>query len=148
MRTVDTLPHQVREDEYVRIPLSDGTHLAARIWRPVDSNDAPVPAILEFIPYRRRDLTAQRDSIHHPYMAGHGYACARVDLRGTGDSEGVLEDEYLEQELSDAEEILTWLADQTWCDGNTAMMGISWGGFNALQVAARQPQGLGAILTV
>lgn len=147
MRTVDTLPQQIREDEYVRIPMSDGTRLAARIWRPVDSEQAPVPAILEFIPYRRRDLTAQRDSIHHPYMAGHGYACARVDLRGTGDSEGVLEDEYLEQELSDAEDILAWLADQPWCDGNTAMMGISWGGFNALQVAARRPQSLGAIVT-
>ncbi|WP_017607589.1 CocE/NonD family hydrolase [Nocardiopsis xinjiangensis] len=147
MRTVDTLPRQIREDEYIRIPMSDGTHLAARIWRPVDSEQAPVPAILEFIPYRRRDLTAQRDSIHHPYMAGHGYACARVDLRGTGDSEGVLEDEYLEQELTDAEDVLAWLADQPWCDGNTAMMGISWGGFNALQVAARRPQSLGAIVT-
>ncbi|MFC3994356.1 CocE/NonD family hydrolase [Nocardiopsis sediminis] len=148
MRIVTSLPHKVREDEVVWIPMSDGTRLAARIWRPESSDEEPVPAVLELIPYRRRDLTAQRDSIHHPYMAGHGYACARVDLRGSGDSEGVLQDEYLEQELIDAEEVLAWLAGQPWCSGRTAMMGISWGGFNALQVAARRPESLGAIITV
>ncbi|WP_435111809.1 CocE/NonD family hydrolase [Nocardiopsis synnemataformans] len=147
MRTVSDLPHEIREDEYVLIPISDGVRLAARIWRPAGSEGAPVPAVLEFIPYRRRDLTAQRDSVHHPYMAGHGYACVRVDLRGSGDSEGVLTDEYLERELLDAEEVLAWLADQPWCDGRTGMMGISWGGFNALQVAARRPESLRAIVT-
>ncbi|WP_285731318.1 CocE/NonD family hydrolase [Nocardiopsis sp. ATB16-24] len=147
MRIVSELPNEIREDEYVRIPVGDGVRLAARIWRPVGSEEAPVPAILEFIPYRRRDLTAQRDSVHHPYMAGHGYACVRVDLRGSGDSEGVLTDEYLERELQDAEEVLAWLADQPWCDGSTGMMGISWGGFNALQVAARRPESLRAIVT-
>ncbi|HIY41580.1 MAG TPA: CocE/NonD family hydrolase, partial [Candidatus Nocardiopsis merdipullorum] len=147
MRTVSTLPNKIREDEYVLIPLSDGVRLAARVWRPVGSEENPVPAILEFIPYRRRDLTAQRDSIHHPYMAGHGYACVRVDLRGSGDSEGILRDEYLEQELVDAEEVLSWIAEQPWCDGHTGMMGISWGGFNALQVAARRPESLRAIVT-
>ena len=146
MRIVTSLPHQVREDEHVWIPMSDGTRLAARIWRPASTQD-PVPAILEFIPYRKRDLTAQRDSIHHPYVAGHGYACVRVDLRGSGDSEGLLTDEYLERELRDAEEVLAWLAAQPWCTGRTGMMGISWGGFNALQVAARRPPSLGAIVS-
>lgn len=106
--------------------MSDGVRLSARIWRPVASDEDPVPAVLEFIPYRKRDLTAVRDSIHHPYMAGYGYACVRVDLRGTGDSEGVLTDEYLERELLDAEEILAWLADQPWTTGRAGMMGISW----------------------
>ena len=149
MRIVDPerLPHRVREDTRIRIPMSDGTHLAGRIWRPVSSDTRPVPAVLEFIPYRQRDLTAVRDSIHHPYLAGHGYAGVRVDLRGSGDSEGVLTDEYLEQELRDAEEVLAWLAAQPWCNGRTGMMGISWGGFNTLQVAARRPPGLGAVVT-
>ncbi|MGY2079554.1 CocE/NonD family hydrolase [Modestobacter sp. SYSU DS0657] len=148
LRLLRELPGEVVEDEHVWIPMSDGTRLAARIWRPADSADQPVPAVLELIPYRKRDLTAYRDSIHHPYMAGHGYACVRVDLRGSGDSEGVLTDEYLEQELTDAEEILAWLTEQPWCNGSTGMMGISWGGFNALQVAARRPPGLDAIVTV
>ncbi|QGK70696.1 CocE/NonD family hydrolase [Allosaccharopolyspora coralli] len=148
MRTVTTLPLKVREDSHEWVPLTDGARLSATVWRPVSSDDDPVPAILEFIPYRQRDLTARRDSIHHPYMAGHGYACVRVDLRGSGESDGVLTDEYLEQEFSDAQEVLAWLAQQPWCDGTTGMMGISWGGFNALQVAARAPVNLGAVIAV
>ncbi|MGH3365600.1 MAG: CocE/NonD family hydrolase [Nocardioidaceae bacterium] len=148
MRIATTLPHEVREDAHVWIRMSDGVHLAARIWRPESSDDEPVPAVLEMIPYRKQDLTAYRDSIHHPYMAGHGYACVRVDLRGSGYSQGVLTDEYLERELRDAEEVLAWLTDQPWCTGRIGMMGISWGGFNALQVAAGRPPGLDAIVTV
>ncbi|MDQ3150608.1 MAG: CocE/NonD family hydrolase [Actinomycetota bacterium] len=147
MRTVTSLPHAVREEEHVWIPLRDGVRLAARIWRPAFSDLEPVPVILEILPYRQRDLTARRDSIHHPYLAGHGYGCARVDLRGSGESEGVLTDEYLEEELADAEDVLAWLAEQPWCNGRAGMMGISWGGFNALQVAARRPPGLDAIVT-
>ncbi|GAA5155629.1 MULTISPECIES: CocE/NonD family hydrolase [Amycolatopsis] len=146
MRAVSSLPYEIAESEHVWIPVSDGTRLAARIWRPVCSDDQPVPGILEYIPYRKRDLTAGRDSIHHPYLAGHGYACVRVDIRGTGESEGVLVDEYLEQEQRDAEDVLEWIANQPWCDGKTGMMGISWGGFNSLQVAARKPPSLRAIV--
>ncbi|MFD8275366.1 CocE/NonD family hydrolase [Streptomyces flaveolus] len=146
MRYVTHLPCTTKEEEHVVIPMSDGVRLSARIWRPTSSDQEPVPAVLEYIPYRKRDLTSVRDSIHHPYLAGHGYACVRVDLRGTGESEGVLRDEYLEQEQTDAEEILAWLADQPWCDGTTGMMGISWGAFAALQVAARQPPSLKAVV--
>jgi putative CocE/NonD family hydrolase len=145
MRYVTNLPYATKEEEHVTIPMSDGVRLSAHIWRPTSSDQEPVPAVLEYIPYRKRDLTAVRDSIHHPYLAGHGYACVRVDLRGTGDSEGVLRDEYLEREQADAEEVLAWLAEQPWCDGGTGMMGISWGAFAALQVAARRPPGLKAI---
>lgn len=145
MRYVTNLPYETKEEEHVTIPMSDGVRLSAHIWRPTSSDQEPVPAVLEYIPYRKRDLTAVRDSIHHPYLAGHGYACVRVDLRGTGDSEGVLRDEYLEREQADAEEVLAWLTEQPWCDGGTGMMGISWGAFAALQVAARRPPGLKAI---
>ncbi|WP_181767259.1 CocE/NonD family hydrolase [Streptomyces albidus (ex Kaewkla and Franco 2022)] len=146
MRFVTNLPHKIEEEEHVWIPVSDGTRLAARIWRPASSSEEPVPAVLEYIPYRKRDLSSVRDSMHHPYIAGHGYACLRVDLRGTGESEGVLSDEYLEQEQSDAEDVLEWIAAQPWCNGRTGMMGISWGGFAALQVAARRPPSLQAIV--
>ncbi|APU16680.1 MULTISPECIES: CocE/NonD family hydrolase [Actinoalloteichus] len=146
MRTVTSLPATVMTDDHVWIPMSDGTRLSGRVWRPTSSDGRPVPAILEYIPYRHRDLTALRDSINHPYIAGHGYACVRVDIRGTGDSDGVLVDEYLEQEQIDAEDVLAWLAAQPWCDGQTGMMGISWGGFAALQVAARRPPSLRAVV--
>ena len=95
-----------------------------------------MPAILEYLPYRRRDGTVLRDRQMHAYFAGHGYAAVRVDMRGSGDSDGLLADEYLPQEQADAVEVIAWLAAQPWCSGSVGMMGISWGGFNALQVAA------------
>ncbi len=147
MRIVETFPHKVAEIEHTWIPMRDGTRLAARVWMPQDAEDDPVPAILEYIPYRKRDGTRKRDTQMHPYFAGHGYASVRVDLRGSGDSEGVLTDEYLPQELDDGEDVLSWLAEQDWCDGNVGMMGISWGGFNGLQLAARRPPQLQAVIT-
>ena len=146
--TVTDLPHKVEDLEHLEIPLSDGVRLAARLWRPRNAVKLPVPALLEFLPYRKTDGTHGRDAVTHPYLAGHGYACVRVDLRGTGDSQGVFEDEYSEQELADAVEVIAWLARQKWCDGKVGMFGISWGGFNALQVAARRPPALKAIVTL
>ena len=128
--------------------MSDGTRLAARIWLPEDAEDDPVPAILEYLPYRKGDAIAKRDSYHHPYFAGHGYAGVRVDLRGTGDSDGILLDEYLPQEQDDALEVIAWLAAQPWCTGAVGMIGISWGGFNGLQVAARRPPALKAVISM
>ena len=130
------------------IPLADGTRLAARIWMPSDALQNPVPAILEYLPYRKDDGTAIRDRVIHEYFAGHGYASIRVDIRGSGDSDGLLLDEYLPQEQLDALEVIAWIANQPWCSGKVGMMGISWGGFNGLQVAARRPPALGAIITV
>ncbi len=147
MRIVDEFPHQIREIETIWITLADGTRLAARIWLPVDAEMAPVPAILEYIPYRKRDFTTARDEPMHRYFAGHGYAAVRVDARGAGDSDGLMFDEYLAQELADGAEVIAWLAAQPWCAGTVGMMGNSWGGFNALQVAALRPPALKAIIT-
>ncbi|WNM63795.1 CocE/NonD family hydrolase [Candidatus Nitrospira neomarina] len=147
-KTVHSFPYPVREMDHVWIPMSDGIRLAARIWLPEQSEANPVPGILEYIPYRKRDGTAHRDSVTHPYVAGHGYACVRVDLRGSGDSEGILTDEYIHQEQQDGLEVLQWIANQPWCTGSVGMMGISWGGFNALQIAAHRPPELKAIITV
>ena len=138
----------MKEIENAWIPLADGTRLAVRLWLPDDAEGHPVPALLEYLPYRKRDGTAERDSLTHPWYAAHGYACARVDIRGSGESEGVLTDEYSQQELDDALEVIAWLAAQPWCSGSVGMFGISWGGFNALQVAALRPPALKAIVTL
>ena len=74
LRIVDEFPCAVREIENLWIPMSDGCRLAARLWLPVDAESHPVPAIIEYIPYRKRDGTAPRDAHNHPYQAGHGYA--------------------------------------------------------------------------
>lgn len=128
-----------------RIPMPDGITLSARLWRP---EGAAVPAVIEMIPYRKRDGTAARDEAIHPWLAARGYACLRVDLRGTGDSEGLLTDEYTPQELADACAVIAWAAAQGWCTGRVAMLGKSWGAFNALQVAALQPPALQAVVAV
>jgi predicted acyl esterase len=145
---VTTFPRAVRVIEHTTIPLEDGTTLAARIWLPEDAERNPVPAILEYLPYRKRDGTYERDALTYPWLAGHGYAGVRVDIRGSGESDGLLSDEYAQQEQDDAIEIIAWLANQPWCSGAVGMMGISWGGFNGLQVAARRPPALKAIVTI
>jgi uncharacterized protein len=145
---VTTFPRAVRVIEHTSIPLRDGTRLAARIWLPDDAERNPVPAILEYLPYRKRDGTYDRDALTHPYLAGHGYAGVRVDIRGSGESDGLLTDEYARQEQDDALEVIAWLAAQPWCSGAVGMMGISWGGFNGLQVAARRPPALKAVVTI
>ena len=141
-------PRRVREIENTWLHLSDGTRIAVRIWLPDDAEADPVPAILEYLPYRKGDSTAVRDARRQPYVAGFGYAAVRVDMRGTGESDGSLTDEYSQQEQDDALEIIGWIREQPWCDGNIGMWGISWGGFNALQIAALRPPGLGAIMTM
>ncbi|MDJ0342006.1 CocE/NonD family hydrolase [Streptomyces sp. H10-C2] len=132
--------------EDVRIPLPDGTRLYARIWRPYA--DEPVPALLEYLPYRLYDWTAPRDSQRHPWYAGHGYASVRVDVRGHGNSEGLPGDEYDATELADGVTVVEWLAARPWCTGRVGMFGISWGGFNSLQIAALAPDALKAVVTV
>jgi hypothetical protein len=147
-RIITEFPYPVRNLEHVWIPLQDGTRLAARMWLPTLTDAKPLPAVLEYIPYRKRDGTRMRDEPMHGFISGHGYAVVRVDMRGSGESDGLLEDEYLRQEQDDALEVIDWISRQPWCDGNVGMMGKSWGGFNSLQVAARRPPALKAIITV
>lgn len=147
-RVREDLPCEVQEIENLFIPLRDGCRLAARVWMPADAETHPVPAVFEYIPYRKRDFMRARDEPMHRYLAGHGYCALRIDLRGSGDSSGILHDEYLPQEQLDALEVIEWLTRQPWCDGNVGMTGISWGGFNSLAVAAHNPPALKAIMSL
>ena len=134
------------EDQW--ITLKDGTRLATRIWMPDGATDRPVPTVLEYLPYRKRGGTDPRDESTYPVFAAAGIAGVRVDIRGSGESEGVIDGEYTPRELSDACEILEWIAAQPWSNGNVGMMGISWGGFNCLQVAALKPPQLKAVISI
>ncbi len=130
------------------IELKDGRRLAARIWLPATADTKPVPAILEYLPYRKRDGTAPRDESTYPVFARAGYAGVRVDISGNGESDGDFDDEYSPRELSDGIEVIEWIASRDWCDGNVGMMGISWGGFNSLQIAALNPPPLKAVIAI
>ncbi|MEM7597784.1 MAG: CocE/NonD family hydrolase [Pseudomonadota bacterium] len=135
-------------DRDIGIPLPDGTRLSAAVWMPDDAVENPVPAILEYLPYRKTDGTLERDHGMHPHFARNGYVSIRVDRRGCGDSEGLFDDEYSEQELQDGEDIIAWIAAQAWCSGAVGMQGISWGGFNGMQIAARRPEALKAVISI
>ncbi len=147
-RIVTQFPRKVRVVENIFIPMLDGIQLAAKLWLPEDAEADPVPAILEYVPYRKRDGTRTYDQGSHLYWAGHGYACLRLDIRGSGDSEGLIDDEYTPQEQQDGCAAIAWIAQQKWCSGSVGMVGISWGGFNGLQIAALQPPALKTIITV
>ncbi|ELU09296.1 hypothetical protein CAPTEDRAFT_170378 [Capitella teleta] len=141
---VTVLPH-------VLVPLPDGVHLSLKIWFP--SNDETLlreayPVVMEYLPYRKSDFTVPRDYRRHAWMTSHGYVSVRVDMRGTGDSEGLYFDEYLITEQKDACDVIRWLCDQRWCSGKVGMYGKSWGGFNGLQVAYHRPPGLAAVISL
>ena len=130
------------------IPMSDGMRLGARIWMPDRDESELLPVVLEYIPYRKDDFTALRDSTTIAWFAEQGYVSVRVDMRGSGSSDGVLYDEYSETEINDGVEVIDWLAKQPWCDGNVGTIGISWGGVTGLQLASRQPEALKTVIAV
>lgn len=136
-------PHTFRVIEHAPMSMRDGVKLSARLWLP---DGAPAPAVLECIPYRKHDLYRPYDDIWGETLAKAGIAFIRLDVRGSGDSEGVITDEYSEAELADCVEAIAWIAGQDWCNGSVGMRGISWGGINTLQVAARRPPALKAIM--
>ena len=137
---------EIRE---VFIPMPDGISLAADLYVPADARDSDrFPVVLEYLPYRKDEGRSHRFPFFS-YFVRHGYIVARVDIRGTGRSQGRLVDgEYSEQEQRDGEQVIDWLSRQDFSTGKVAMMGISWGGFNALQVAALRPAPLKAIITL
>jgi putative CocE/NonD family hydrolase len=102
--------------------------LSARLWLPGGAGETRVPVVWEYIPYRKRDLYRSHDDLWGQELAQYGIAFARVDARGSGDSQGILVDEYLDQELNDGVEVIAWLARQPWSNGSVGMRGISWGG--------------------
>jgi uncharacterized protein len=136
--------------ERVWIPMKDGVRLAATLYMPQGATPGDkFPALLDYLPYRKDDSTAAGDYPKNAYFARRGYVGARVDIRGFGASEGRPTDrEYSEQEQTDGEQVIHWLATQPWSNGKVGMYGISWGGFNALQMAMRNPPELKAIIAI
>ncbi len=133
-----------REDVFVTMP--DGVRLAATLYLP--DAGGPWPVLLEALPYRKDDLTAHYAQEYERFAGEFGYAVCRLDLRGTGSSEGVLRGEYTPQELDDLETVIAWLASREWSTGAVGMYGTSWSGFNSLAVAMRRPPALKAICSI
>jgi putative CocE/NonD family hydrolase len=132
------------EDVFITMP--DGVRLAASLYLP--ERGGPWPVLLEALPYRKDDLTAHYAAEYERFAAEFGYAVCRLDIRGTGSSEGVPPGEYTPQELDDLEATIAYLAAQEWSTGAVGMYGTSWSGFNSLAVAMRRPPALKAICSI
>ncbi len=130
------------------ISMRDGTRLAVTLYLPADAS-GPQPCVLEALPYRKDDLTSSSYATEYERLRDEfDYAVARLDVRGTGSSAGRATDEYPYEEQQDLAEVIAWLADQPWCDGNVGMYGTSYGGFNSLQLAAERPPALRAVVAI
>ena len=145
---METKLNEIHVIQHAWITMSDGVRLSAKIWLPKNSHKNTAPAILEIIPYRKRDAYSIRDHSNHAWLAERGYACIRPDMRGHGDSEGIMFDEYSTLEQEDTIEVIEWISKQPWCDGSVGMIGLSWGGIASLQAAAKKPSALKAIIPV
>lgn len=130
------------------LTMKDGTRLSATSYKPVPRRTGErFPVLFEFLPYRKDDGGYIGTYALYTYFVRRGYIMTRVDIRGTGASEGTFPlREYSEQELDDAVEIIDQLSRWPGSSGNVGMWGISWGGFNAIQTAMRRPPALKAIL--
>ncbi len=133
----------------VQIPMPDGVRLAADLYVPESlSSSERLPILLEYLPYRKDEGRRNRFGLFH-YFVKRGYIVARVDIRGTGNSEGkLIPYEYSEIEQRDGEVVIDWLSKQSYSNGNVGMFGISWGGFNAIHMAMRRPPALKTIISL
>ena len=133
----------------VWIAMPDGVRLAADLYMPAGNvKGKNFPVLLEYLPYRKTESRARNYSLYS-YFVERGYVVARVDIRGTGNSEGrLIPYEYSDREHQDGMVVIDWLANQPWSNGKVGMFGISWGGFNSIQMARLNPPALKAIIAV
>jgi hypothetical protein len=141
----------------VKIPMRDGTILYADIFRP-DGGAERFPAIMNMSVYQKDKLwvpPADLEEKANPYMnwetvnpewwCPRGYACVRVDSRGTGKSPG-RSDPSSYQESVDFYDAIEWIARQPWCSGKLGTLGISYHASSQWRVANLQPPSLKCIM--
>lgn len=142
------MTYQVKIDRRIFVPMDDGVRIALTVYLPDAPGDGPFPTVVESVPYRKDDEFMAPDYRTYTYLAERGFAGARIDIRGTGASTGIIVDEYVAREQQDTLAVFDWLETQDWCDGNLGMWGVSWGGFSALQTAMLRPRQLKTIVPV
>jgi predicted acyl esterase len=137
----------VRIERDLRIPMPDGVHLGATLYRP--RANGRHPALLQYTPYLKDGMGGRGAvEVGQIALARRGYACLSVDFRGYGESDGVPAPPFAPIEREDGHEALAWIAAQPWCTGRTGIWGISYGGDTALSIASTRPPSLGAIVAI
>lgn len=149
----------ITEERDVSVPMRDGVELAVNVFRP--DADGPFPAIFGMAGYGKetQDLDMAPQPLHESAVwdgtieAGdpqeivpRGYAQVIADVRGTGHSEGEFIGMMTPQEGRDGYDLIEWIADQEWCDGNVGMTGYSYFSWTTMKTAIEQPPHLEATL--
>ena len=147
---------QLIVEKDVRVPMRDGAILFADVFRP--DIDEKVPVIMNTSVYQKDKLwmpPADLEEEANPYMnweavnpqwwCPRGYACVRLDSRGSGKSPGE-SDPNSYQESVDYYDAIEWIAKQKWCSGKVGLLGISYHASSQWRVANLQPPSLKAIM--
>lgn len=163
-----TVQDGMRIDWDVDILVDDGSVLKGDVFRPISGE--PCPVLLTYGPYAKGlsfqqgyPSAWQKMIANHPDVAygstnkyqnwevvdpekwvPHGYACVRVDSRGTGRSPGFI-DHFSPRETRDFYECIEWTARQPWSNGKIGLSGVSYYGINQWHVASLQPPHLKAM---
>lgn len=122
----------------VKIPMRDGVKLDATVYKPHEQKQ-PLPVVFTLTPYIA-DSYLERAT----YLAKNGYVFALIDVRGRGNSEGRFEP--FTNEGRDGYDIVEWLAEQPWCDGQVTMWGGSYAGFDQWSTLKEFPPHLKTIV--
>ncbi|QKX62820.1 uncharacterized protein TRUGW13939_09985 [Talaromyces rugulosus] len=148
----------------VPIAMRDGTILRGDVFRPMAKDGVPLPALLPWSPYGKTGSgyfqttsftwvgvpttsLSGLEKFEAPDPAEwcpRGYTVVNVDARGCFNSEGDIFF-FGTQEGRDGHDTIEWIAEQSWCDGNVALVGNSWLAITQWFIAAEKPPHLKAI---
>jgi uncharacterized protein len=148
--------YTLKIEKDVDVPMRDGARLKADVFRPADAGR--FPAILNLGPYQKDKLwvvppnleekpnpNMNWETVNPEWWVPRGYACVRVDGRGSGRSPGQCEPWSLAEAI-DFYDAIEWAAAQPWCNGKVGLSGISYYAINQWFVANLQPPSLAAIM--
>ncbi len=134
------------------IALKDGVKLAADIYLPENYNGEKLPTLIQFERYWRSQITRkEKDKLpalwgRSKLFSDSGYVIVVVDTRGSGASFGTRISEYSPRQVMDSYEVLDWVTEQSWSDGNIGSFGTSYTGTTAELLCATKHPALKAVV--
>jgi predicted acyl esterase len=137
-------------DDDVAVPMRDGAHLMADVYRPAATGVYPVLIAASPYPRQIQDLGAPLGFIEagaSDFFVPRGYVHVIANLRGTSGSDGTF-GFFDRQERQDMYDLVEWAAVQPWSDGNVGMIGISYFAMTQMEAAVERPPHLKAIMPV
>ena len=130
--------YEITEERNLDAPVRDGALLKCDIFRP--AAEGRFPAILQITPYNKNGMATRAQK-----FAPRGYVVVNVDSRGRFESGGEW-DPFSPQHKTDGYDLVQWIAEQPWCNGNVGMYGLSYMGWTQWWTASQAPPALKAIV--